>query len=67
MVSVSVDEDIVLHSVCLFRYENNTLLAVELVVKDSCTEFIFGSKTGRFSLELLQRKGYSYNGYIVSF
>ena len=65
-VSVSVDKDIVLHSVCLFGEENATY-SVELDIIDPYTKSILVSKSGRFSSELLQGKNYKYNGYRVLF
>ena len=65
-ILVSVDKDIVLHSVCLFGQENATY-SVELDVMDPFTKSILVSKSGRFSSELLQGKNYKYKGHRVSF
>ena len=65
-ISVSVDQDVVLHGGCLFGKENATY-TVELNVMDQCTESICVSNIGRFSPELLQRKNYNYPGFSVLF
>ena len=65
-INVSVDDDVVLHGVCLFGRKNTTY-TVELEVMNPRTESICGSKTGQFCSELLQRKNYNYYGYRVSF
>ena len=65
-IKVSVNQDVVLHGLCLFGSKNTTYV-VELNVMDPCTESICVSKTGQFTPELLQRKHYCYPGYRVSF
>ena len=65
-ISFSVDNDIVLHGVCLFGSENNTY-SVNLDVMDSNSKSIFVSKSERISSELLQGKNCSYYGYKVMF
>ena len=65
-ISFSVDNDIVLHGVCLFGSENNTY-SVELDVMDTNSKLIFASKPERISSKLLQGENFSYYGYKVMF
>ena len=65
-IKVSVDQDVVLHGVCLFG-SNNVTYTVDLNVMDTCTESICVSKSEQFSSKLLHTKKYNYYGYTVSF
>ena len=65
-LAFAVDKDITLHGLCLFGSESNSY-TVTLEVKVSSNNSTLVSKTGTYSIKLLQYNSESYHGFEVLF
>ena len=65
-LDLTVDQDIILHGLCLFGSENNDY-KVTLEIKNASNNLCLASKSGTFSSKPLQYKSNKYHGFEVLF